>query len=255
MIYYRQGELHDGGVRQDIASPAFRFGVGLFETLLYNGTSLCRLQSHLTRAEDGLEYFGFLPEETDYEAAIFRVLEANGLAHTSARVNIFFPVDDEGGNVSPVITAAQYQPQPEKTYRLTLASVSVQHPYFAHKSMNYMFHWMERRAARLQGFDDAVLTQQGGVLLETTSAALVFSDGVNFCVPSSMDKLESTALEAAREVLTIHGCTVRAHTAGTFKHAYVLNSLIGMRPVTSLNGVLYEADEISCKNVTAVICG
>ncbi|UZP66442.1 aminotransferase class IV [Desulfovibrio mangrovi] len=255
MIYYRQGELHDGGVRQSITSPAFRFGVGLFETLLYNGTAICHLQAHLTRARQSLDYFGFQADELDYENAIREVLAANDLLGGHARVNIFFPVEDDDGTVAPVVTAALHTPQPTKTYRLTIASSPVQHPYFVHKSMNYMFHWMERRTATLQGYDDAVLTQPGGILLETTSAALIFSDGTNFCAPNSHDRLESTALAAAKELLSVHGCTVRMHTATTFRHAYVLNSLIGMRPVSNINGTRYEPDEDTCRRMTAVICG
>lgn len=254
MIFYRQGELHDGGVRQSMASPAFRYGVGLFETLLYNGSAICRLPQHLARAQRSMEYFGLTAEETDYAAAIAMVLEASGLERSPARVNIFFQVEDEEGGVCPVVTAAPYAADAARCYRLMLSSAPVVHPYFVHKSMSSMFHWMERRNARLLGYDDAVLVQQGNVLIETTTAALVFGDGTNFCTPNSMDKLESTALEGARELLHIHGCTIRSHSANTFRHAYVLNSLIGMRPVVALQGVPFEPDEETCRRVTALIC-
>jgi len=255
MIYYRQGELHDGGVRQDISSPAFRFGVGFFETLLYNGTAVCHLQAHLARARHSLEYFGFDAEELDYDGAIDAVLAANDLTGTPARVNIFYPVDDEHGPVVPVVTAASYTPQADKNYRLSISVSPVQNPYFIHKTMNYMLHWMERRNASMMGYDDAILVQPGGIVLETTTAALVFSDGANFCAPNSFDRLESTALAATKELLAVHGCTIRTHMTGSFRHAYVLNSLIGMRPVISINGTKYEPDEDTCRRMTAVICG
>ncbi|GFM38482.1 aminotransferase class IV [Desulfovibrio psychrotolerans] len=259
MIYYRNGQLHEGGIRQDIGSPAFRFGAGVFETLLYNGRNLCRLPAHLARARRSLEFFGLTEPEASYgdaryAEAIAAVLRANGLTERAARVNIFFPAEDESGTVVPVIAAVPYAPQPDKTYRLALASVAVQHPYFAHKSMNAMFHWMERRSAQALGYDDAVLVHQDGVLLETTTAALVFGDGTSLCTPGSADRLESTALAAAREVTPIDGCTVRASTAGGFRHAYVLNSLMGMRPVVWLNGVEYAPDEATCARLTEVIC-
>lgn len=254
MIYYRNGQLHEGGIRQDIGSPAFRFGAGVFETLLYNGRNLCRLPAHLARARRSLEYFGLAEEEAPYEEAVAAVLRANGLTECPARVNIFFPAEDESGTVVPVIAAVPYEPLPDRTFRLALASGAAQHPYFAHKSMNAMFHWTERRSAQVLGYDDAVLMQQGGVLLETTTAALVFGDGTNLCTPNSADRLESTALAAAREVTPIHGCTVRVGTAGGFRHAYVLNSLMGMRPVVWLNGVEYAPDEATCARLTKVIC-
>lgn len=234
----------------------------MFETLLYNGRDICLLKIHVMRLKNSVAELGFSIEDTDYRGAIERVVQANGLQNAPARINIFCPVDAPPSPAGmaetplrPIITAMPYTQNLQRTFRLCLASTPAQHPWFAHKSMNYMFHWHEHRRAVKKGYDDAILFQQGHILHETTTAALLFSDGKSFCVPLGGDKLPSLALETARTVIPIRECTVRAHTISHFSHVYVLNSLMGMRPVVEAMHHSFEPDETTCNLVTEAVCG
>ncbi|OBQ54852.1 aminotransferase class IV [Halodesulfovibrio spirochaetisodalis] len=254
MTYYKSGEYHTDGVTQNIAAPSFRFGAGVFETILFNGKNLCFFNQHLYRMESSLEKLGFVVPQIDYAELAMEVVQRNGLMGQTARVNIFSLIE-ENDMVDPVITAAPYTPQPDKLYRLCTVTDGVQHPLLGHKTMNYMYNWLQRRSAIEKGYDDAVLLSRDNHITETTTAALLFGDGERFCVPGGKLRLPSIALEAARSILPIYDCSVRSYSVSNFRYAYVLNSLIGMRPVTAINGTMFMPDEHSCKAVTEKVCG
>jgi len=182
MIYYRDNKFHNDGVVQNIAAPSFRFGAGIFETILYNGNNLCLFNRHINRLESSLEVLGFVPPPLDYAELTMEVIERSHLSGQYARVNIFALID-ENELVDPVITAAPYTPDVKKTYRLCTVTDSSQHPLLGHKTMNYMYNWLRRRSAIQKGYDDAVLLSRDSNITETTTAALLFGDGERFCVP------------------------------------------------------------------------
>ena len=254
MIYYRDGEFHHGGVVQDITAPSFRFGAGLFETILYNSKNLCLFNQHIERMEASLEGFGFIAPQLDYAAIAMDVLSRSNLLETHARVNIFCLMNADN-SIDPIVTAAEYTPQPEKIYRLCTVTDGVQHPLLGHKSMNYMYNWLQKRTAIEKGYDDAILLSRDNYVTETTTAALLFGDGKRFCVPGGKSRLPSIALEAARSILPIYDCSVRSYTVGSFRYAYILNSLMGMHPVSAINGTMFLPDHHNCIAVTEKICG
>ena len=256
MIHWRSGALHEGGVRLDIGSPAFRYGAGFFETILWNGHGPSRLDAHLARLQASLDHFGLVAEPVDYPAVIAEVVRANGLAERLARVNIIVPLEDEDAAMAPLVTAAPYDPPaPDRTYSLRLAPPATLGSLSLHKSMNYMLCYLERRAARALGQDDAVLTQPGGIVTEATTAALLFGDGDCFCTPTGGCRLPSTTLAAVRELLPVRDCTVRAGELRAFRHAYMLNSLQGMRPVTVIGSHAFTPDFATCERCNPVLLG
>ena len=256
MIHWQGGALHEGGVRLDIGSPAFRYGAGFFETILWNGRAPSRLAAHVARLEASLAHFGLSAQPVDYDYVIAEVVQANGLGGRQARVNIFAPVEEEDAAVAPIVTAAPYDPPaPDRTYSLRLAAPATQGSLAVHKSMNYMLCYLERRAARALGQDDAVLTQPGGIVVEATTAALLFGDGECFCTPTGGCRLPSTTLAAARDLLPVRDCTVRAGELRAFRHAYLLNSLQGMRPVTVIGAHAFAPDFATCQRCNPVLLG
>ncbi|WP_027361515.1 aminotransferase class IV [Halodesulfovibrio aestuarii] len=254
MTYYKAGTYYNDGVTLNIAAPSFRFGAGVFETILFNGKNLCFFNQHLDRMESSLEKLGFVVPQLDYAEIAMNVVDRCGLSNQFARVNIFALID-ENDMVDPIIAAAPYTPQPDKRYRVCTVTDGVQHPLLSHKTMNYMYNWLQRRSAIQKGYDDAVLLSRDNLITETTTAALLFGDGERFCLPGGKMRLPSIALEAARSILPIYECSVRSYSVGNFRYAYMLNSLIGMRPVTAINGTMFMPDEHGCKAVTEKICG
>ena len=251
MIHYAHGRFTEGNIGLSPELPAFRYGAGFFETVYYNGSTLCHLTAHLDRVHASLAHFGFVREEADLPRIMAEALERNGLTGRPARVNIFYPV--ESGPCSPVVLAAPHEPQPDRV--LALHSCPDHHvsSLCAHKSMNHFFYYLARTRALAAGFDDAVLTDQQGLLLETSLAALLLAKAGKFVEPATPFKLPSTALDAARPLLPIETRPVHMNELESFDHVFALNSVMGMRPVVRVDGSLFDPDEATCARVSRIV--
>lgn len=256
MIHWRGGALRKGGVRLDVGSPAFRYGIGFFETILWNGHGPSRLDAHLARMQASLAHFGLAAEQVDYAAVIAEVVHANGLSGRQARVNIMASLEKEDAALAPLVAAVPFDPPaPDRAYSLRLAPPAMPGALALHKSMNYMQCYLERRAARAQSRDDTVLTLPGGMVTEATTAALLFGDGRSFCTPADGCRLPSTTLAAVRHMLPVSDRTVRVGDLHTHRHAYLLNSLLGMRPVSHIGPHALVPDFATCERCNPVLLG
>lgn len=251
MIHYRDGAWHDGPVPMDPTGEAFKFGVGFFETLLYNGERIMHPGLHEERLQNSLRAFGIACKLPDINAVCTEAALRNGLEGREARVNVFCPV--EHGRAEPVILAAPFE-RPEGPLRLRVHPDPVVNPMAGHKSMNYFFHLAAHRSTMDSGFHDAVLVTPNEEVLETCFAALVFRRGEQFVTPGGPGRLPSTALAVAGGVIDIRPEYVTLDLRD-FDACYSLNTLGGMMPVELLGDRRFDVDRETCRTVSAAIIG
>lgn len=248
MIHYFKDEYSREGVCLDPSAPAFRYGAGFFETIYYNGQKLCHLEAHLDRLLHSLRAYQIEYESIDFAEVIAQVINRNGLEGETARVNIFYPLEAEGAH--PVILAVPHEPKPYKAYRICVCSDRHVSALNGVKTTSYMFFHLAMKQALARGFDDAALIDFDNNLLEATTAAIVLErDGDYFQVDSPY-RLPSTALSIAEDILEIMPATVNIEELGSYRHAYMLNSVIGMRPVVAIGETAFVPDEEACRKVT-----
>lgn len=252
MIHYYKNRYHEGDVFLSPASPAFRFGTGFFETILYNGKKVCHFDRHSARIHSSLDHFCIPYEPVPFEEIIPLLLEKNNLTGRSARINIFYPV--AGSITTPVVTAAPYERITDRVYRLAYSPDHHISSLNAHKTMAYMFFNLAHARAIAEGFDDALLTDLNGHVLETTTAALLFKKDGKFLEPNTPHKLPSIALELARSHIEVESQHIGFEMLSGMEHVYALNSLVGMRPVVGIGGEAeFEPDEKPCREITRLI--
>jgi 4-amino-4-deoxychorismate lyase len=259
MIYYHDGQLREGPLGLSVEGEALRYGFGVFETLYWDGTGPCRLREHLARAWASLEALGARSVRCDMAAVIPEVAARNGLARRPGRVNLLFPVQD--GLARPVVCAVPYAPPaPDRALRLTLSPHPLHCWLGAHKTMNHLFHHLEHRAALERGFDGAALASPDGHLLETATAALVLADHGQLVTPAppgagdaAAGILPSVALASVAAALDIEVRPVHLDDLSRHTHAWVLNSLMGMRPVQCLGEARFEPEFGPCARADALI--
>jgi len=133
--------------------------------------------------------------------------------------------------------------------------------------MNYMHYYLAKRAAVQNGFDDAVLIDKSGMVREATTASILFSNGDGFVTPKTDNQFPSIALEIAKSVLTLRmvgqvspGSAKNMSEAGfgetcptsmdQYRYAYVLNSLIGMKPISQIGESKFQIDAETCERVS-----
>ncbi|ACS79164.1 aminotransferase class IV [Maridesulfovibrio salexigens] len=251
MIYFRNGELHENDVCLDLAQPAFRTGFGFFETICWNGSKACHLDLHLERARNSLAEFCVAEEPLDYEAAIEEVVNANGLLNEFARVNIFFPVETD--HTQPIVCAVPFEYVPQRTWTIKPNPHIFLTPLMAHKSTNRMDYLNAWKTAQADGFDDALLQDFEGNVLESSFASLLFKAGDTFIEPKTDFKLPGTACIVASRHIEIDSAVINVAQIDGFDHVYALNSLGGMIPVTAIGCIEFEPDFILADGISAKI--
>ena len=250
MIFHYKGAFATDVFQASPDALYIRYGVGFFETLYYNGHMLRHLDAHLERLFRSLEHFQIAFAKAPHEEIVSALLQRNGLAGKTARVDIFYPVADFEEKAQPLIQVSPWRPDPSRAHSLIPYPWRHDSHLSGHKSMSHMHHVLAKRHARQQDCDDALLTDFSGQVLETSACALLFFDGANYFSPESGNMPESVALARAAGTLPIRRKPIRLADLTEFQHAYVLNSLIGMRPVWRIGEIIYETDEKSCELAT-----
>ena len=251
MIYFRDGEFIEDAVSLDLAQPAFRTGYGFFETICWNGDKLCHLDLHLDRARMSLAQFGISEQVLDYEAVINDVLAANDLENEFARVNIFFPVEE--GRTVPLVCAVPFEYIPRRTWTIKPCPHVFLSPLMAHKSTNRMDYLNAWQDALADGFNDALLQDFDGNVLESSFASLMFRKNDLFYEPRSAYKLPGTARRVANRHIEIIEKKINLAQIGDFDYVYALNSLGGMIPVTAVGELEFEAEFSFADRVSAAV--
>jgi len=240
MIHYYKNEYSREGITLDPAAPAFRYGAGFFETIYYNGHKVCHLDTHLDRLLHALRAYKIEHETIDFKPIIDQILNRNGLEGETARINIFYPVETETSH--PVVMAVRHEAKPYKAYRICICSDRHVSTLNAQKTTSYMFFHLAMKRALAKGFDDAALIDFDQNLLEATTGAIVLEKDGDFFQMDSPYRLPSTTLSLAENVLEILPASVTLEELPSYRHAYILNSIIGMRPVVSIGETAFVPD-------------
>jgi len=206
----------------------FRYGTGLFETILYDGQKVQYLEEHLERINASTKAFGYEPYSFDYHGAIYQLLTENWLMGLPAKVNICH-VMEKSDEYFIFIAAVPYsEPPKDKTFQLCVYP-HVHDSYMSrHKTMNYMHFMAAKRYADQNECDDALLFDSNGNVLETSTAALVFYDGSSYFVPKSENRLNSVSAAVFGKK---HSLTPADFKVEDLKDMQILvmNSLMGTR--------------------------
>ncbi|OEU68007.1 MAG: class IV aminotransferase [Desulfovibrio sp. S3730MH75] len=248
MIYYRNDEFGEDSVQMDLSQPGFRTGYGVFETLAWNGNKVCHLDLHLERARTSLKEFKIIEDSIDYEQIIVEVVEANGLLNSFARVNIFFL--SEGGRAVPIVTAVPHQYKPDLVWSLMPAKEVFLTPLMRHKSMNRMDYLNAWQDAHGEGFNDALLHDFEGRVLESSFASLIFQKGGRYIEPKTEYKLPGTSQIVASKYINIEVESVFLKSVYEFDHVFALNSLGGMIPISAIGDVKFDVKHDVARGIT-----
>lgn len=224
-------------------STGWRLGVGLFETLRWNGSTVRHWGLHAERLAASLADLGLacgpFPGPDD---AVRLALHA-GLAHREGRVNILCPFDDLDVPAVPLLLAAPYDPPPPAP--VSLAVFPDPHASFLgrHKTMSHLPYLVARRHAARLGCFDALLADREGLVVETSACALLLADDEGLVAPAHPCALPSTALALMAGVQPVRRRPVLLDDLPGFRHAFVCNSLFGMRAVSRIGEVGFALDE------------
>lgn len=230
-------------------------GDGLFETLLAVDGVLRDEAAHLTRLADGARAMGLPAPDPAVAAAQMR--RALGELSGRAAVRLSYTAGSGGRGLdradppSPVLFATAF-PAPAWSRPARLALVSTRRnegsPASRLKTLSYADNVLARREALAAGADEAAMLNNAGHIAGAAAANLFWLDGETLCTPSlDCGVLAGTKRAAVLARAKAAGLAVRedrfeASVLAGAKGVFLTNSLIGLRPASSLDGAPIGSD-------------
>jgi branched-chain amino acid aminotransferase len=229
----------------------FQYGDGVFETLRAQSGRILFLAEHLQRLSHSLAEFKLELQLTpDWQAILTELLSRNALTNGVAAIKIIITRGVAAqlglpGSTAPtlLIQARSYDAPSAEQYRrgwrLHIFHQGFAPPLAGHKSLNYLFYLVARQAALDAGADEAVLLDSDGRVTETAAGSLLVRTDGQWWTPRSPHQLAGITLQQITRILSNRGQTAPARAAGkedlaSAQTIWVLNSLLGIMPVTHL---------------------
>jgi branched-subunit amino acid aminotransferase/4-amino-4-deoxychorismate lyase len=229
-------------------------GDGLFETVLAEAGELRRLPAHLERMAQGCAALG-LPAPDLAEAD--RLMRA-ALAGVSGRAAVRLTLTagpggrglDRPQTLAPVLFAtAAPAPKPEGAASLATSKVRRNEgsPASRLKTLAYLDNVLARREARANGADEALMLNSKGELAGAAAANLFWVSGGRLYTPHldcgvlagvTRARVIAAAAEMGEPVRAVRAAAEALKAA---QGIFLTNSLIGLRPVSKLDGRRVQA--------------
>lgn len=226
----------------------FRYGLTCFETMLARHGRVFRLAEHLERLEGSLRLFrAEPPPRAILERAVTATLEANALTEASVRLSVSPgvggpPALPARGPAMTVVTVEPLGSRPPRS-RLWVSSVRLDaaRPWRGAKVGQYAPYLLARREAEDLGFEDALLTDHEGYVVETaTSNVFVVLDDVLVTPPLERGPIPGVTRACLLELAAQEGAPCREGDIALgdlarATSAFATNSIAGLEPLTSIS--------------------
>ena len=246
-------------------SPGILKGDGVFETMRSYGArqdqrivKIFQLALHLSRLARGLKALNIPPPislnpRISVDAVGFnfpgkeiieKILRLNNLVNAKVRLTVW----KSGKKIHSAITVVPYKPFSENKYkkgfsamvsRITLDESSMLNGI---KSIRYDFFLKAYQRARLHGYDEALLFNRRGELVEGSRSNIFFVTDKVLCTPP----LRSGCLAGITRQLVIKiagemGIEIKQRKVTLFdileaREVFLTNSLLEVMPLTSIEG-------------------
>ncbi|MFT0892907.1 aminotransferase class IV [Pseudochelatococcus sp. G4_1912] len=263
MICWLNGQLLEAeNAHIAITDRGFLLGDGLYETIrVSSGQAQC-LTQHLARLRTGADIISLPPLNTDIEAAITAVLQANRLQEGSLRLTVARGSGPRGlappteSRPTVLITAFPASAALPPAHLIIANSTcrNEQSPLAGVKSINCLDNIIARREAQTLGADDAILINTAGRIAEAT-AANIFAVIDNALLTPPLSDGALPGITRAR--VLVEGGREASLTADDLKRAQeiFLTSSLGIRQVCKLAGRVLPDDKPISTRLTGLLFG
>jgi branched-chain amino acid aminotransferase/4-amino-4-deoxychorismate lyase len=236
-------------------------GDGLFETILYEVGKLHHFGGHADRMIRGCVVLGLpAPDAQVLEIVAMDAVQAAGLADRRAAVRLTWTAGSGGRGLDrpdaphPRLIASA-APSPRPTTPASLVTVSIRRnegsPASRIKSLNYLDNVLARRTARQAGADEALMLNNRGEIAGAAVANLFWFEGDALLTPSLecgvLDGIMRGLIiaEARRVGIQVTEIAAFPERLAGARGMFLTNSLIGVRAVESLDGMIMDTHRMS----------
>jgi branched-chain amino acid aminotransferase/4-amino-4-deoxychorismate lyase len=231
-------------------------GDGLFETLLWSGGRLMLFEAHFARLARGCETLGLpAPELEAVRNAAEAEVTAAGFADDRAAVRVTWTAGSGGRGLDRPDPATprllvSVAPSPIWSGPATLVVAQTRRnegsPASRVKSLAYLDNVLARREARATGADEAVMLNNRGEVACAAVANLFWFEGARLVTPALdcgvLDGIVRGEVLRCAAGLGLEAAEVRRGPEALTgaRGLFLTNSLIGVRPVSRLDGRAVE---------------
>lgn len=236
------------------------YGEGLFETILYRGITK-RLRRHYNRLKTSADFFEIpCPSFEEFVSEIESVAQSDRGIYVkyclfSSGENLYYKTPD---SYSCLVIKAKAPEVPDNV-NLTYSPYRrhSENPIIRHKSTNYLFNILNKRWAIKRGFYDAIILNQDGLVTECSASNLLVKIDRDHYVTPSKDSglLWGITLSVLCDSITIKQEAVTPKTLKEAQAVYILNSLIGAAPVSSIDDHSYDIDREETERLRELLNG
>lgn len=215
----------------------YSFGRGVFETIkIVDGKPLF-LDKHLSRLKKSLRFFEI--EKDIDEGKIYAYINSSEEKNFALKLI----VSDE--NFILTSRSDNYRDD-DKNYKLILSEVrrNSSSKIIYHKSLSYYENIMEHRWAQDRGYDSALFINEREEVCETSFANIFFvRNGEIFTPNISSGLLKGTMRDYILESYKVKEDVISFKDIDNYDEAFISNSLMGVRNVSSINNVKFNKNE------------
>lgn len=243
-------------------------GDGLFETLLWDGARLYDLEAHADRLRRGCAVIGLpAPEAGRLETAAADAVAGRAGERLAVRLTWTAGAGGRGldrpEGIAPTLLAdASPGPKPAGPAVLVTASVrrNAGSPVSRVKALSRLDHVLARAEARAVGADEAVQLNTDGQVAGAAAANLFWIEAGRLRTPALecgvLDGVMRARVLAAAERLgaPVEVGAFGAESLARAEAAFLTNSLIGVRPVSRLDGQALASSRLVDELAAAVSC-
>lgn len=217
----------------------YSFGRGAFETIKVVGGKPLFLDKHLSRLKKSLKFFEI--EKDIDEEKIYAYIKS------SEERNFALKLIVSDKNFIMTSRPDNYR-QDNKNYKLILSDVrrNSSSKMIYHKSLSYYENIMEHRWAQDLGCDSALFINEREEVCETSFANIFFvRDGEIFTPALSSGLLKGTMRDYILEKYKVKEDIISFKDIDAYDEAFISNSLMGVRSVSSINNVKFNKNEVT----------
>ncbi|MDA3812072.1 MAG: aminotransferase class IV [Spirochaetaceae bacterium] len=191
VILYR-GLIHTPELQSDSFSPFFNYGVGFFETILYEKGILQYFNEHLERMKKTCTDFSInLNYDEISEKILHNLLKETGLKNHICRLKILYAPIQDSSRWDTVVTAAPYT-RPAGDFTLSVHNEVYDSYLNRYKSNNYQYnlYWKDFYKKRDNSDEVMLCNKEGNILEGSYTNILYFKDGTLYYVDKSNNYLQ-----------------------------------------------------------------
>jgi len=221
-----------------------QYSQGLFETFIYNGDTPS-LERHLKRLNNSSK------ELFDIELDLDNIKTTLNQYPKNTVLKILIAYDETKIFYEKPKTYKVYIKNREKGPIPSVVSLTIS-PYkrhskditIYHKTTNYLLNTLAKRKAQEMGFFDGIFLNENDDIQECSSSNILFEkDGKYYSPYIQSGILFGITLQTLKDHLNIEFLPIKAKDLKEFERAFILNSVIGVKSIKSIDHINYKIDQ------------